>query len=35
MALYLNQIKTCVQYVFFGSVWATAAKQSVALAGFK
>jgi hypothetical protein len=34
MASNLDQIKTCVQYVFFVLVRATSAKQSVAMAGF-
>jgi len=34
MASNLDQIKTCVQYVFFVSVRATAAKQYIAMAGF-
>jgi hypothetical protein len=34
MALYLNQIKTCAQYVFFVSVWATAANRPANPVGF-
>jgi hypothetical protein len=34
MASNLNQIKTCLHCVFFDSIRATAAKQSVTMAGF-